>query len=59
MKILSKITNTSNLAIRPCLNKVYRVIKSDKDKRGNARQEFRRHSFTIPTETVSASKKLY
>ena len=54
IKILSKITSTSNTAVKPCLAKIYRVIKVSKEKRRTYPEEYNRKVFSSPTETISS-----
>ncbi|WAR04473.1 hypothetical protein MAR_019842, partial [Mya arenaria] len=50
-QILGKITHT-NVASQACLTKIYRLIKSDKEKRGNVKEQYR-HSACHETEHIN------
>ncbi|WAR06000.1 LOW QUALITY PROTEIN: hypothetical protein MAR_021369 [Mya arenaria] len=53
-QIVSKITNT-DVESKACLTKFYRLIRSDKEKRGNVKEQYRQQTFSLPTETASSN----
>jgi SLT domain-containing protein len=49
-EILSQLTKTSNVAYKACVAKIYRNLKTDKEKRGEKRKSFGSKRFPFPVK---------